>query len=142
MSYAGKAGGRRKTETDRIRNVGAIPVAGSVRATASVARPSPRRGPEVDWQQVAIFATGMVLGLAVGAGGGLLFAPRSGADAREAIARRGRRMGARTHDAWDDLRDELRWAGRRSKRKLGRAMRHKRWALQDRFAGDGVAQSR
>ena len=54
-----------------------------------------------------VFAAGMLLGLAVGAGLTLLVAPRSGEETRHALARRGRRLRARGRDAWDDLRDEL-----------------------------------
>jgi gas vesicle protein len=63
-----------------------------------------------------IFAAGMAVGIAVGAAGALLFAPQSGADTRRAIARRGRRLGLRGRDAWEDLGDELRRFARRRRR--------------------------
>ena len=61
--------------------------------------------------------------MAVGAGVALLLAPQTGADARRALARQGRRLSIRGRDAWDDLRDELRRAARqrlraRRRRKL------------------------
>jgi hypothetical protein len=81
---------------------------------------------ETDWQHVAIFAAGAMLGAALGAGAALLFAPQTGEEARHGLARRGRRLRASTADAWDDLRDELRFAARRGRRKLGRALRRRR----------------
>jgi gas vesicle protein len=54
------------------------------------------------------------MGLAVGAGAALLFAPQTGQEARYTIKRLTRRAGRRGHDAWDDLRDELRRYRRRS----------------------------
>ena len=93
---------------------------------------------ETDWQQVAIFAAGAVLGAALGAGAALLLAPQTGEEARHGLARRGRRFRARTADAWDDLRDELQFAARRGRRKLGRALRrrrqHRDWQNEDALA--------
>jgi hypothetical protein len=86
----------------------------------------PANEPELDWQHIAIFAAGALLGAALGAGGALLFAPESGARTRHNIARRGRRLASRTGDAWDDLRHELRYAARRGKRKLHQALRSRR----------------
>jgi gas vesicle protein len=73
---------------------------------------------ELDWQHIGIFAAGALLGAALGAGTALLLAPQSGAETRHRLARRGRHLTERTSDAWSDLRDELRYAARRSKRKL------------------------
>jgi hypothetical protein len=81
---------------------------------------------EVDWQHVAIFGAGALLGATLGAGAALLFAPHSGEETRHRLARGGRRFGERTAEAWDDLRDELQYAARRSRRKLGRAIRRRR----------------
>src|SRR5919202_270314 len=86
---------------------------------------------EVDWQRVAIFGTGIALGAALGAGVALLFAPQSGADTRAAIARRGVRLAHQGRDVWDDLRDELQWAARRGKRRIGRRVQRARWAAED-----------
>lgn len=71
-------------------------------------------------ETLAVFAAGVALGMAVGAGAALLFAPQSGTETRHEIARRGRRLGRRGRDAWDDLRDELRRAARRGARTLRR----------------------
>lgn len=67
-----------------------------------------------------MFAVGVVLGLALGAAGALLFTPYDGAEYRRALARQRRRLGQRGHDAWDDLRDEFRRALRRRRRATAR----------------------
>ena len=86
---------------------------------------------QIDWERVAVFGTGIALGAALGAGVALLFAPYSGEDARAAILRRGARLAHRGRDAWDDLRDELGWAARRGKRRIGRRVQRARWAAED-----------
>lgn len=92
---------------------------------------------ELDWQHIAIFTAGAVLGAAVGVGAALLFAPQSGARTRHNIARRGRHLRTRTTDAWEDLRHELRYAARRGRKKLAARMngavrdRNERRALRD-----------
>ena len=94
---------------------------------------------ELDWQHIAIFTAGAVLGAAVGVGAALLFAPQSGARTRHNIARRGRHFRTRTADAWEDLRHELRYAARRGRRKLAARMngavrdRNERRALRDKM---------
>jgi gas vesicle protein len=86
---------------------------------------------EVDWERVAVFGTGIAIGAALGAGVALLFAPFSGEETRAAIARRGARLAHRSRDAWDELRDELEWAARRGKRRVGRRVQRARWAAED-----------
>jgi hypothetical protein len=54
---------------------------------------------------------------------------------RASIGKGGRRLGIRAQDAWDDLRDELRWAARRSVKRLRRGATRGRWKLEDRFQG-------
>jgi len=71
-------------------------------------------------ETIAVFAAGVAVGIAVGAGVALLFAPQSGSETRHVIAQRGRRLGRRGRDAWGDLRDELRRAARRGVRNLRR----------------------
>jgi len=78
---------------------------------------------ELDWQHIGLFAAGALLGVAIGAGAALLFAPQSGEETRHDIARRGRHIRSRAGDAWDDLRSELRYAARSGRRKLGRRFR-------------------
>jgi YtxH-like protein len=86
---------------------------------------------EIDWERVAVFGTGIALGAALGAGIALLFAPSSGEEIRAAIARSGARLAHQGRDVWDDLRDELEWAGRRGKRRVGRRVQRARWAAED-----------
>jgi len=45
--------------------------------------------------------------LALGAAAALLLAPRSGAETRQALRNRGRKVGNKARDAWEDLRVEL-----------------------------------
>ena len=91
---------------------------------------------ELDWQHIAIFTAGAMLGAVLGAGAALLFAPQSGARTRHNIARRGRHLRTRTADAWEDLRHELRYAARRGRKKLAARMngaahdRHERRSLR------------
>lgn len=101
--------------------------------TADAARASAEdagRG-ELDWRQIGVFAAGIAIGAVVATGATLLLAPLSGEAAREAIARRGRRVGRHSRDAWDDLRDELAVAAFTGKRNLRRGLRHRRRALEE-----------
>lgn len=84
-------------------------------AAAKSFRPLPHYSTRQD--RAAIFAAGIAVGLAVGAGVALLLAPQSGEDTRHDIARRGRRLSRRTRSAWDDLRLELRRLQRKSLRR-------------------------
>lgn len=87
-----------------------------------------------DWRRAGLIGSAVALGLAVGAGVAMLFAPQSGAGTRADLARATRRLGWRTHDAWDDLRDELAWASRRSGRHVGRGVRRGGWLAEDAWA--------
>ena len=148
MSYAGKAArGRRGVQRDdvvsRVASRRTPPgVRGPEREIALAPiprsyRPSERTDDgEVDWQRVALFATGTLLGAVVGAGTALLFAPQTGEETRRDIARQGRRLGSRTADAWDDLRDELQWAARRGRRKVARSLRGRRERRAERALDD------
>ena len=69
-----------------------------------------------DPRPAAVFAVGVVLGLALGAAAALLLTPYDAAEYRRALARQRRRLGQRSHDAWDDLRVEFRRALRRRRR--------------------------
>jgi gas vesicle protein len=75
-------------------------------------------------------ATGLTIGLLVGAGMALLFAPQRGSETRRDLGRGLRRVRTRGRDAWDDLRDEL-WHARR---RLVRARRRKRLEADEREA--------
>ena len=144
MSYAGKDPRTRRTASaaaanlatrtardagdypsDRELSITARGVAGSRRrkTTVRAAGEDEASGDgELDWQHIAIFTAGAVLGAAIGAGAALLLAPQSGARTRHNIARRGRHFRTRTADAWDDLRHELRYAARRGRKKLAAKM--------------------
>ena len=141
MSYAGKAGrgeraarsaGRaaapaRLTEAhQQSAQRGTAARALSLRTASARQMPGNTPEAEVDWQRIAIFAAGIALGLTVGTGATLLLAPRSGEETRSVLARRGRRLRNHTVDAWEDLRDDLRSAARRGRRKLAGAVRRVR----------------
>ena len=148
MSYAGKtARGRRTTQQeDMLRGVArrraAMPTRGLDREVAFGAatraqRPSGAADDgEIDWQRVALFASGTLLGAVVGAGAALLLAPQAGDETRRDLAMQGRRLRTRTADAWDDLRDELRWAARRGRRRLERSLRDHRLRRDERTLDD------
>lgn len=141
MSYAGKDPRSRRTaastaatpasaRAQRV-NAGAHvldrEISISSRGASRPTRPAPAlEDHELDWQHIAIFAAGALLGAAVGAGAAILLAPQSGARTRHNLARRGRHLASRTGDAWDDLRHELHYAARRGRRKLHRALRDRR----------------
>jgi len=117
-SLRGRGAGRRVLERE-------LPITPRGIARSSAARPT-SDDHELDWQHIAIFATGALLGAAFGAGAALLFAPQSGARTRHDIARQSRQLRDRTSDAWEDLRHELRHAARRGRRKLTRRFRERR----------------
>ena len=126
MSFGGTVTrGRKGTRGDGARLAGDRGPAGR---TAAPSRDGER---EIDWERVAVFGTGIALGAALGAGVALLFAPRSGAETRAAIARSGSRWAHHGRDAWEDLRAELQWAAKRGKRRIGRRVQRARWAAED-----------
>lgn len=63
--------------------------------------------------RAVVFAAGVLVGLAIGAGVALLVAPQTGVETRQDLMRRGRRLRRRGVDAWEDLRDEFRRVARR-----------------------------
>jgi gas vesicle protein len=77
------------------------------------------------------FAVGIALGLTIGAGTALLFAPQTGTDTRRAIVRKGRRLSQRGSDAWDDLRDELSRAARRGRQAFRRRRQRSKESAAD-----------
>lgn len=87
------------------------------------------------WRQTGAATAGLVLGLALGAGLALLFAPRSGDEMRELIGERTRLLRGRAGDHIDDLREELGHSARRGKRRvrrgMTRGMARGRWAAED-----------
>jgi hypothetical protein len=82
---------------------------------------------EREWRSAGALSLGIIAGALVGAGVALLLAPQSGAETREQIADRARRLRTRADDGWDDLRDELRRLRRRSRRAATRG----RWKVED-----------
>ena len=141
MSYAGKTlrGRRTALRVDEL-DPGVrrrAPLAGRAGQAGPGAprsgRPTARHADdELDWNRLALFATGALVGAAVGAGAALLFAPQTGEETRRDLAREGRRIRHRTADAWDDLRDELQWAARRGKRRVARSLRGRRFRREER----------
>ena len=113
MAYAGKAAPSR-----RIHGAPNLAPRRSLTGTATTSRP------------VGALATGLAIGLLVGAGVALLFAPQSGSETRHDVGRGLRRVGRRGHDAWDDLRDEL----RRARRQIRRARLRRQVNLEEREA--------
>jgi hypothetical protein len=109
--------------------------AGLASAARVPGRPGPAGRPqgeaEVDWERVALFGAGVAVGAALGAGVAVLLTPYSGEEIRAAIVGTGARLAHQGRDAWDDLRDELRWAARRGRRRLGRRVQRARWAAED-----------
>ena len=120
MSYAGPISRvTRVPDAESSRSERAATVTVRSRPSPSSSRLSVETAPSA-----VIFAAGMALGIAVGAAGALLLAPQSGADTRRAIARRGRRLGLRGRDAWEDLGDEFRRFARRRRRAWRRRREH------------------
>ena len=131
MSYGGTVSrGRRGAGSSGAGGPGAGGPAGPGLVRGAPGPGTPSDG-DIDWERVAVFGTGIALGAALGAGVALLFAPYSGEEARAAILRRGARLAHQGRDAWDELRDELEWAARRGKRRLGRRVQRARWAAED-----------
>ena len=71
---------------------------------------------------VAMFAGGLMLGLAVGAGLALLMAPQAGDETRRLIRRRARRLGEHMSDRVEDLRDDIRRSARKGEKNLRRSL--------------------
>jgi gas vesicle protein len=78
-----------------------------------------------------VFGAGIALGVLIGAGAALLFAPQSGSETRDEIMRGTRDFGFRATDAWEDLREELRHAATRGAKRLRRGVRRGRHSTED-----------
>jgi YtxH-like protein len=128
MSYAGPAS--RKRTSPNIE-----PLASAEMSDRDGFRtPTPlRRQPRLSGRRdtVMVFAAGIALGLAIGAGAALLLAPQAGTDTRRAIVRRGRRLSRRGRDAWGDLREELSRAARRGRQAFRRRRRRAHESASD-----------
>jgi hypothetical protein len=83
------------------------------------------------WRQTGAAAAGMFLGLALGAGLALLFAPRTGDETRELLGERARMMRGRAGDRFEDLRGDLGRVGKRGRRRVRRGVTRGKWAAED-----------
>jgi hypothetical protein len=127
MSYAGPVS-RAKRASAAESNRPADPRNKGSQARLPVPPPAHRAASYTDdHRPTFIFAAGIIVGMAVGAGVALMFAPQPGAETRRALGRSSRRAAQRGHDAWDDLRDEISRAVRRRRR----AFRARREAMND-----------
>lgn len=84
-----------------------------------------------EWDNLGIFGAGLAVGLTLGAGLALLLAPRSGEETRELLGDRSRWIGGRVSGGFDDIRDGVERATRRSRRKLHRGLTRGRWMVED-----------
>ena len=64
------------------------------------------------------FVSGLLLGVAIGAGVALLLAPQSGRRTRRALVRSVEDLSDSATERWDDVTDELRSAVRSGRKKL------------------------
>ena len=85
----------------------------------------------LEWADAGVFGAGIAVGVLIGAGAALLFAPQSGSETRDDIVRGTRDFGFRATDAWEDLREELRHAATRGAKRLQRGVRRGRHSTED-----------
>lgn len=85
----------------------------------------------LEWADAGLFGAGIAIGVMIGAGAALLFAPQSGSETRDDIVRGTRDLSYRATDAWEDLREELRHAATRGAKRLGRGVRRGRHTTED-----------
>jgi hypothetical protein len=97
----------------------------SARSGRSTARGKPFEESR-DWKQLAVVATGIAAGAAIGAGIALLVTDQTGAERRAGIAKRARRIGHDAEQKWEDLAFELKEAARtaRDRFRARRARQH------------------
>jgi gas vesicle protein len=126
MSYAGPAARSKRASTIEPIRVEAGSRSGVGRRSAYAPRGASSS------KSTTFFAAGIAVGIAVGAGVALLFAPHSGADTRRLIARRGRRLGRRGRDAWGDLAYELKSAAKRRRKAWRERREHRREEREER----------
>ena len=80
-------------------------------------RPRPQVQAPAARRPSVTFLAGLGIGLALGAAAALLLAPQSGAETRRALRSRGKKIGNRARDAWEDLALELKATRRALRRK-------------------------
>lgn len=141
MAYAGTTGtargGTASTGTDQEREPEApdrIPPARGARRRSATARQRPAgrsytRRPEL--REIGTFGVALALGALIGAGVALLTAPQSGQETRAVLTAGRRRVGNRANLVWDALREELRFATRRGRRRVRHGVTRGRWAAED-----------
>ncbi|HEX2781354.1 MAG TPA: hypothetical protein VHM30_17765 [Gemmatimonadaceae bacterium] len=88
-----------------------------------------------DWKQIAVVATGIAAGAAIGAGLALLFTDETGPERRAGIARRARRFGHDAEQKWEDLAFELKEAARAARDRI-RLRRARKAAADDETEAD------
>src|SRR5687767_2604863 len=81
------------------------------------ARSKSSPAPAVSRRPSVTFLAGLGIGVALGAAAALLLAPRSGAETRQVLRNRGKRLRNRARSAWDDLQIELEATRRAVRRK-------------------------
>jgi hypothetical protein len=111
MAYAPPSTRRTRSAADSVSRAIGRPSSATKRGAGRPALEPPSRGR-------GTFVAGVLVGLAVGAAAALLLAPHSGAETRQALRQRSRRVRNKASDAWEDLRLEL--------TKTARALRRKR----------------
>src|SRR5258708_37969802 len=100
MACAAPSTGRTRSAGDSASRAIGGPSSAVKRGAARPALAPPNRGR-------AVFLAGVMVGLADGAATALLLAPRTGAETRQALRRRGRRARTRGSAAWEGPRLEL-----------------------------------
>lgn len=85
----------------------------------------------LEWGDAGLFGAGIAIGVLIGAGAALLFAPQSGSETRDDIVRGTRDFGYRATDAWEDLREEFRHAATKGASGLRRGVRRGRATTED-----------
>lgn len=136
MAYAGQARPRSGSGTDssgttrasRAPRPAPAPIEDEDTITEATGQPFTRN---IEWGDAGLFGAGIALGVMIGAGAALLFAPQSGLETRDSIAKGTRDFGYRATDVWEDLRDELRQAANRSTKRLRRGVRRGRTLGED-----------
>lgn len=98
---------------------------------SAITEPSGSPHDRSELARAGLLGSAIAIGVLLGAGAALLFAPQSGEETRSDLADGTRRMRHRAGDAWDDLRDELRWAARRGRKRVNRSVTRGGWAAED-----------
>jgi hypothetical protein len=77
-----------------------------------------------------IFLTGLAIGLAIGAGAALLYAPQPGEVTRRTLGKQAKRFRGDVSERWEDLRDELDAVARRGRKRVRRGIERGRWGAK------------